>query len=412
MAKIALFGSFVVFAILLNSVGTVILQVQNTYDISESDAGVLEAFKDIPIAITSFFLTAWISVLGYRRAILVALLAVGATCLVMPSLPFFWMTKVLFAVTGVGFALVKVSALATVGLLTRSETEHSRFMNRLEATFMVGIAAGYFLFSAVIDDSNPASTGWLSVYYFLALLSWAMAILVYFAALDDKPAATEKPGVATDLRSALRALARPLMAVFAVSVLLYVLIEQSIMSWLPSFNSNTLNLAASLSVQMASILAVSTAVGRFLASSALRVIGWLPLLIGCLIGASVLVLVTLPLASSVTGEPIVSWRMAPVAAFVFPLIGLCLGPIYPTINSVVLSSLDVRIHGAAAALIVVFSALGGSLGSIVTGHLFELVGGQQAFYYSLVPIAVLAFVLVMLFVLISGQRKTAREQAT
>ena len=47
--KISLFLNYFVFAILLNSVGAVILQVQRNYDVSESAASILEGFKDIPI---------------------------------------------------------------------------------------------------------------------------------------------------------------------------------------------------------------------------------------------------------------------------------------------------------------------------------------------------------------------------
>ncbi|MBL7875714.1 MAG: MFS transporter, partial [Cyclobacteriaceae bacterium] len=40
-------------------------------------------------------------------------------------------------------------------------------------------------------------------------------------------------------------------------------------------------------------------------------------------------------------------------------------------------------------LIVIFSALGGTTGSIITGHIFESYGGETAFYFSLVPIGIL-----------------------
>ncbi|RYF67342.1 MAG: MFS transporter, partial [Cytophagaceae bacterium] len=43
--KLSLFLNYIVFAILLNSVGTVILQVQNNYGVSASGASILEAFK-------------------------------------------------------------------------------------------------------------------------------------------------------------------------------------------------------------------------------------------------------------------------------------------------------------------------------------------------------------------------------
>jgi MFS transporter, FHS family, glucose/mannose:H+ symporter len=45
-------------------------------------------------------------------------------------------------------------------------------------------------------------------------------------------------------------------------------------------------------------------------------------------------------------------------------------------------------------LIVIFSALGGTTGSIITGHIFEAYGGQTAFYFSLIPITVLIISLV------------------
>ena len=82
-------------------------------------------------------------------------------------------------------------------------------------------------------------------------------------------------------------------------------------------------------------------------------------------------------------------------AFVFPLIGFCIAPIYPAINSVILSALPTHQHGSMAGLIVVFSALGGTSGSIITGFLFEAVGGQNAFYFSLLPIGLLLFTLYL-----------------
>ncbi|HTH56898.1 MAG TPA: hypothetical protein VL728_12695, partial [Cyclobacteriaceae bacterium] len=114
--KLSLFLNYFVFAILLNSVGTVILQVQNNFGVSESSASVLEAFKDLSIAAVSFLVASYIVRIGYKRAMMFALAFVGTACLVMPSLGSFAMTKVLFAVTGTSFALIKVSVYATIGI--------------------------------------------------------------------------------------------------------------------------------------------------------------------------------------------------------------------------------------------------------------------------------------------------------
>jgi len=62
----------------------------------------------------------------------------------------------------------------------------------------------------------------------------------------------------------------PVVIVFVASAFVYVLIEQSIMSWLPTYNSQVLHLPQTLSIQMASILAAATALGRFLAGLLLK----------------------------------------------------------------------------------------------------------------------------------------------
>ena len=395
LIKVSLFINYFVFAILLNSVGTVILQVQNSYGVTESSAATLEAFKDLSIAITSFAVASFVVRIGYRRTMIGALAFIGAVCLMMPQVPTFWMTKLVFAATGVSFALIKVSCYATLGIVTADSKEHVSTMNFLESFFMVGVLAGYFLFSAFVDDRDPGSTAWLNVYYALAAMSFLALLILFLARLDESAARSTAPvPVAQEFMDMMVLCIKPLVLVFVASAFLYVLIEQSIMSWLPTFNSRILNLSASLSIQMASILAAATALGRFTAGVVLKRFDWFRVLVVGLVCAALLVLVALPMATSVSGEQVTSWGRAPLAAFVFPMIGFCIAPVYPAINSVILSALPTHQHGSMAGLIVVFSALGGTSGSIITGILFESIGGQRAFYFSLIPIAI---VLVTLY---------------
>lgn len=394
--KVSLFINYFVFAILLNSVGTVILQVQNSYGVSESSAAVLEAFKDLSIALTSFLIASFIVRVGYKRTMLASLGCIGIVCLAMPQLPVFWMTKLMFAATGISFALVKVSCYATLGLVTEDSKEHVSFMNFLESFFMVGVLSGYFIFSAFVDDADPGSTSWLTVYYVLAGLSFLAFALLLIAKLDESAAQSAEPKpLLQEFVDMIALCIKPLVLIFVISAFLYVLIEQAIMSWLPTFNSRILNLSTSLSIQMASILAAATALGRFTAGIVLKKLDWYRVLTIGLLLAALLVIVALPMARGFSGEQVTTWGAAPLAAFVFPLIGFCIAPVYPAINSVILSALPTHQHGSMAGLIVVFSALGGTSGSIVTGFLFEAVGGQQAFYFSLLPIAAILFTLYL-----------------
>ncbi len=407
--KISLFLNYFVFAILLNSVGTVILQVQNNYDVSKSGASILEPCKDLSIAIVSFLVASFIVRFGYKRSMLLALAVVTGTCLLMPVIGGFMMTKLLFIACGASFALIKIGVFATIGIVAPDKKEHASLMSFIEAMFMVGVLTGNFIFSAFVNDANPKDPSWLNVYYVLAGLTAVAFLLLLSSPLDESSVNQETPKpLGEDFTAMLRLMAQVLVIVFVASAFLYVLIEQSIMSWLPTFNNKVLKLPASLAIQMASIMAAATAVGRMLSGVLLRKIDWYKVLMGCLLLSLALVLLALPLAKGVDGSAATGWGSAPLAAFIFPLIGLLLAPIYPAINSAVLSALPIRLHAPMSGLIIVFSALGGTSGSMITGRLFEAYGGQTAFYFSLIPITLL---MVSLFFFNKLQKKELAKTA-
>jgi MFS transporter, FHS family, glucose/mannose:H+ symporter len=408
--KIALFLNYFVFAILLNSVGTVILQVQGNYGVTEGGASVLEAFKDLSVAIVSFFVATYITRIGYKKAMLIALAFIGGVSLLMPVFPGFLMTKLLFAAAGASFAMIKVSVFATIGIITKNEKDHASFMSFIESFFMVGVLAGYFIFGAFVDNQHPESTSWLKVYYLLAAMVGVAFLLLLSAPLDESSVReTKATPLSKDLVEMLRLSILPLVLIFIVSAFFYVLIEQSIMSWLPTYNSKVLLLPKTLSIQMTSILAASTAIGRFTAGIVLRKLNWFVVVSCCLVIAAALVLIAIPLADKAAGHEITGWGNAPLAAFIFPLIGFLLAPIYPAINSVILSSLPAKKHGYMSGLIVVFSALGGTTGSIITGNIFQRYGGQAAFYFSLIPIGIL---LTVLFIFYRMQQKQSGKHTS
>jgi len=395
--KLSLFLNYFVFAILLNSVGTVILQVQNNFGVSKGSASMLEGFKDLPIAIASFLLASYVIRIGYKRTMLIALGLVTIMCLIIPSAPSFMLTKLLFATVGVSFALIKVSVFATLGLVTKDKKEHLSLMSFLESFFMVGVLTGYFIFASVVDNNDPLSTKWFNIYYLLAGLSALAFLLLLTTKLDESSVQKEEKGktAGQEFLEMLRLIILPLVLVFIFSAFFYVLIEQSIMSWLPTFNKDVLKLSTSMSIQMASILSGAIALGRLMAGLLLKKVDWLVVLVSCLLCAAAIVLITVPLTRNIAGAGTNNITAIPLVGFAFPLIGLFLAPVYPAINSVILSNLPVHKHAAMSGLIVVFSALGGTTGSILTGHVFDAYGGQTAFYCSLIPVTIL---IILLFI--------------
>lgn len=392
--KISVFINYLLFGIMLNSVGTVILQAQRYYGATASAASVLEAFKDITIAVVSFMVASFISRIGYKKSMQIGLSAVALACFIVPSVKTFIAVKLLFAVTGASFALTKISVFSTIGLITRDEKSHISMMSFIESVFMIGILSGYFIFSYFIDDTDATSSRWFTVYYVIGVFYLLALILLSVSPLDESAAKPQEgQALGKSFAEMLGLLVLPLVISFVVCAFLYVLIEQSIMSWLPTFNNKVLHLPSSISVLMAGIMASSTALGRFLAGIVLKRVSWYVCLSVCLLAAAGLVLIAIPLASKSAVHDIRGWVDVPFAAYIFPLIGFFLAPVYPAINSVILAALPKAQHGTMSGLIVVFSALGGSLGSLITGYIFQHYGGETAFYFSLVPMASLVIAL-------------------
>jgi MFS transporter, FHS family, glucose/mannose:H+ symporter len=393
---------YMLFGILLNSVGTVILQSIATLGQTKGSAAILEAFKDLPIAFTSFLVASLLPRVGLRRSMMIGTAMVGIACLAMPLAPSFATAKLLFAATGIAFALVKVSVYAMIGLLTETPAAHASMTSTIEGLFMIGVLSGYWIFGAFIDADDPLA--WLDVYWLLAALSGIAFAALALARLDETAARSEHGDPLRDFLAMLALCAKPLVLIFALSAFLYVLIEQAIGTWLPTFNNEVLHLPAAMSIQAASIFAAAVAVGRLGAGVILRRIAWFPLIATCIVGMAALVLVALPMTRGITVNPAVTWLSAPAAAYILPIIGLLLAPIYPTLNSVMLSAMPRGDHASLTGLLVVFSALGGTTGSFVTGQVFARFDGQTAFYLVLVPMALLLGALYR-FQVASAQRE-------
>lgn len=391
----ALALTYVVFAILLNSVGTVILQSIASFGVGKTEASLLELFKDLTIAVVSFGVASFLPLIGYRRAMILALALLGGACVLMPLWPGFRTTEVLFTCVGISFALAKVGVYSSIGLLTADRAAHGRLTSTIEGTFMLGVLAGNWLFSAFINHAHPADLAWLNVYWVLAALCVLVIALLAGSRMDESAAHNVHTSTMKgSLVEMLQLFVRPLVYVFLISAFLYVLIEQSFSTWLPTFNNEILKLPNAMSIQLASILPGAIALGRLAAGQALRRMHWYTLLNICVVGMAAIVVVSLPLARNIVPDAHIGWGNAPVAAWLFPLVGLLMAPIYPVINSVVLSSLPKPAHAAMTGLIVIFSALGGTLGSRITAIVFARSNGIDAFYFSLLP---MSLILVALF---------------
>lgn len=394
--KVILFLNYFLFAILLNSVGTVILQVQQDFAISKSEASILEGFKDLPIAICSFVIASFLPKIGLKKSMLIALALVSIMCFLMPFTNAFWYFKCLFCVVGVSFALIKISVFTSIGLISESDKEHSSIMGFLEGFFMIGVLMGNVLFSFFIDDKNPQSRSWLNTYWVLGTISVVSFVILTFSKLDESETKIDNTSLKGDIKNSISLFKLRSVLFFVVCAFLFVLVEQSFQTWTPTFYKEILHLPTSMAVQAGAVLAGAFALGRFLSGFFSRKYKWIYVVSFCVICFALSIFLVLPLTHNIQLDENVTWFNAPLAVYIFPMMGIFLAPIYPSINSVILASIPKYLQSSMSGLIVVFSAIGGTLGSMITGFVFQETSGQQAFYLSFIPLSLLLIFVIMM----------------
>ena len=126
-----------------------------------------------------------------------------------------------------------------------------------------------------------------------------------------------------------------------------------------------------------------------------RRINWFLPLIVSIFMAIALIITSVIWLPNVTNS-ISKWSQAPVQIYILPLVGFFIAPIYPTLNSVILSSLPKKQHASMSALIIVFSAIGSTTGSIIVGNVFQLIGGKFTYLVLIIPLTLLAAILTKL----------------
>jgi MFS transporter, FHS family, glucose/mannose:H+ symporter len=398
--RVSLALNFVVFAVLLNTVGIVIKRVIDDYHVNEATASSLEAFKDLSIALASFLLVSYIARLGYRRAMLIGLFAVTLASVLVALVPGFWVAPVLYMTIGVSFALMKGAVYSTVGLVTRGQAEHTSLMNVLEGVFQMGALAGPLFFSFVLSLHRS----WRETYWIVAALSALAFVLLLTTPLDESEVVSHREQ--TGFVEMLKLLRRPMVWVFVLCAWLYVMIEQSFGTWMPTFHERVFGLSPAVAAGLLSFYAGSIAFSRFLMGYVSKHLPWLPVQLALLGGAFALTVgVLLATAGRTPGAPVERFVDAPPLAFAFSLLGFFIGPIYPTIVSLVLSRLEKARHPAMTGLIIVFSALGGTTGSLIVGFISRTFSSHDAFFYPLLPMTLLGLLLV------PYRRLTATEAA-
>ncbi|MCI3936290.1 MFS transporter [Chryseobacterium aahli] len=370
--------TFLVFSMVLNCMGIVILQLSEQ-NITYDKLGFLESFKDIPIAIFSLFAVNFISRFGTKKSLIFALMLVGTCSLFLPFVEVFWFFKLWFAIIGTCFAIGKICVYGIIRNNMTEEKSLAKTMNSVEASFMIGIFTVNTGFGWLI--SSQFGEYWKFGFISISLISFFTVFLFIKAKIAEPENKSNK--ILPDLSEFGKL---PFILFFAVSFFI-IFIEQSFNSWLPAFYKDHLKVNSFFALQASSFLALFSFTGRAITSKIIHKFSLSRYFMMCLLMIIFLLMVISVIQFNFTEHP-------KVLLFLFPVIGLFLSPLYPVINSKMIAKIDKDKINTFTSLIVIVSSVSSSLNSMTISLLFK---NQILTYYSLyilgavITVSVLAY---------------------
>ena len=404
LIKIKLLLTYMLVSLLICGLSVFVMQGVNYYKISYSAAGSLESYYQISKVVFSFIVIYIVLKLGLRRSFIAALVMICAYCFFVPMVDSIWTIRVYLILMGIVFTVGKMFVYSYTSLVTKDRKAHASFINLIEGVYMFTFSLGMLLYSYFIKTNN-----WLLIFYIFFAFALIMAIIWFFTRIDDSELKVKSENGAAETKDFFKILIMPTVLIFLIMMGMLESVEQGMGSWLPQFNTEIMKLPEFISIQMASLLTFSFAFGRIFGSIILRKVSWKPLFIGYLIIAFVMVGYVLLTVVEGEGEGIKNIFQAPLSSFLLPAVGFFVGPMLPTLCSVILTRLPKNKHSMMMSIIIIAGALEASLCSKITGILFGKIGGVKAFsFVTLIPF-VLLIVLILLYSLIES-RKMANQQ--
>lgn len=310
---------------------------------------------------------------GPRLLMAVMAVFLGAGCMLMSQLAHLWQLYLFYGIVfGIGLSAVDVIALTTIARWFA----HKRGM--MTGIVKVGTGAGQF--TVPLAASLLISTyGWRTAYVVIGAA--AMVILFIISRLlwrdpgqshgsaPRRPAASraaaEPSPESLTLRSACRTV--QLWTLCMVNLSLLFCLMTILVHIVPHARDTGLSAARAAGV-LSTIGGVSM-IGRFVTGMAIDRVGSRRLMIGCFF-LLIAGLLWLQAARS-------QWMLYLFAA----VYGLAHGGFFTAISPIVAEWFGIVAHGAIFGLVAFFGTIGGAVGPILTGHIFDVTGNYRPAFW-------------------------------
>ncbi len=306
------FFMFMMFAMTTDSVGVIIPEVIKEFHLSMTVGGAFHYAAMSGIAFAGFFLGYLADKLGRKRTIILGLVLFALNSYLFAVGSSFGFFLVLLGISGAAIGIFKTGALALIGDISTSTTEHTATMNTVEGFFAVGAIIG----PAIVARLLLVGTSWKWLYVIAGTICVLLIVTASFVKYPQTTATTES----VDLRRTLRMMKNPYALGFSAAIFLYVAVESAIYVWMPTLLAGYHGSLIWMATYAISIFFVLRAAGRFVGSWMLARLNW-----AAVVAVFSLAILVCFVTSMLGGVGI--------AVFLLPFSGLFMSVIYPTINS-------------------------------------------------------------------------------
>ncbi len=226
--KALTFLMFMVFAMTTDSVGLIIPEIIKTFRLSLTAAGTFQYATMAGIAVAGFFLGHLADTFGRKPTIVVGLTLFAVASYLFAAGNSFLYFSILLALSGIGIGVFKTGALALIGDLSKSTTEHTSLMNTVEGFFGVGSIIG----PAILARLLATGASWKGLYI---LAGTICVVLILIALRAQYPHRTMKASPESmDLRHTVAAMKNRYALAFSLGAFLYVATEAAVYVWMPT----------------------------------------------------------------------------------------------------------------------------------------------------------------------------------
>jgi MFS transporter, DHA1 family, quinolone resistance protein len=350
---------FFTFAMTTDAVGSVIPRLISEYGLSMTAAGSFQYATMLGIAIGALMLGFLADRIGRRRTIILGLLLYGGSSLLVAANGQFPVLVALLALSGLG-----------IGDITTSSQAHTRLMNTVEGYFALGAIVGPALVALLVR----AGMSWKWLYVIAAAICLVLVFMASRLRNTVPVSRVEKASFAQMLKVA----RDPLALMFSLLIAFYVAVEVAIYTWMPTYLESYNGSFTWLPAWALTIFFVLRAVGRFVGAWLLDRLRWTVALmvLGALIAASFV-------GALLGGREYGVWLL--------PLSGLFMSIIYPTLNSKAISCFAQHQQGAAAGVILFFTAVAAAAGPLAMAAVSDARHDARAGFALATVFAVLLF---------------------